>query len=130
MTRGTVLYIEDNAANLSLVERLLEQRPEVRLLTAIEGRLGLALARDRRPDFILLDLHLPDMEGEDVLRQIRQDPALRPTPVIVLSAEADTDLPARMRAAGAQGYLMKPLDFPQFFALVDATLSEGGDPGR
>ena len=130
MTRGTVLYIEDNAANLSLVERLLEQRPEVRLLTATEGRLGLALARDRRPDLILLDLHLPDMEGEDVLRQIRQDPDLRQTAVIVLSAEADTDLPARMRAAGAQGYLMKPLDFPQFFALVDATLSEGGAPGR
>ena len=69
----TVLYIEDNAANVHLVERLLEQRPGLRLLSANLGQLGLALAREHRPDVILLDLHLPDMEGTAVLRAFRQE---------------------------------------------------------
>ena len=126
--RGTVLYIDDNPANVLLVERLLEQRPAVQLLTAPDGRGGLTLARERRPDLILLDLHLPDMEGEDVLRAIREAADLGQTPVIVLSAEAQPDLPGRVRAAGALGYLMTPLDFEQFFASVDAGLSRGGGP--
>jgi CheY-like chemotaxis protein len=121
----TVLYIDDNAANLTLVERLLERRGPVRLVTATEGRQGLALARQERPALILLDLHLPDIEGEELLRQIRQDAALHATAVVVLSAESDPDLPERLQAAGAQGYLMKPIDFQQFFAQVDAALSGG-----
>jgi CheY-like chemotaxis protein len=121
--RPTVLYIEDNLANIQLIERLLEQRPGVQLLPATDGRRGLALARERRPDLILLDLHLPDMEGEDLLRVIRLDPDLERTPVIILSGEAHAGLPEQMRAAGAQGFLVKPLDFQQFFAEVDAALA-------
>jgi DNA-binding response OmpR family regulator len=128
MIRGTVLYVEDNPANLRLVELLLGQRPGVRLITASDGRAGLALARERRPDLILLDLHLPDIEGVALLRAIREDASLAQTPVIVLSAEADAHLPAQMRAAGAQGYLGKPIDFQQFFAAIDASLSTGGEP--
>jgi len=122
----TVLYIEDNPANVRLVERLLEQRPGLRLLSADLGQLGLALAREHRPDVILLDLHLPDMEGTAVLRALRQDPALRHTPVIVLSAESDPNLPTDMLAAGVQAYLLKPFDLQRFFTALDASIASGG----
>jgi CheY-like chemotaxis protein len=125
MIQGTVLYIDDNPANVRLVERLIEQRPGLRFMAAHLGQLGLDLAREHQPDLILLDLHLPDMEGAAVLRAIRQDPQLRQTPVVVLSAEAEPDLAAQMLAAGAQGYLMKPLDFDEFFAAVDRSLPGG-----
>jgi CheY-like chemotaxis protein len=118
----TILYIEDNETNLRLVERLLEHRRGVQLISADHGRSGLALARERRPDLILLDLHLPDMEGADVLHAIRQDAAIASTPVIVLTAEANPQLPTQMLGAGAQGYLLKPLDFDEFFATIDAHL--------
>jgi len=127
MTRRTVLYIEDNEMNVRLVARLLEQRPDVRLVTASRGQEGIDLAREQQPDLILLDLHLPDMEGTEVLRAIRQDPTLAQTPVIVLSAETEPDVPAEVRAAGAQGYLLKPLDFTEFFAAIDGALSAGGE---
>jgi DNA-binding response OmpR family regulator len=122
MIRGSVLYIEDDPASLQLVERLLEQRPAIELLTPLEGQQGLTLARERRPDLILLDLHLQDMEGEGILRRIRSEPALRSTPVILLTAEPYPRLPERMRAAGAQVYLRKPLDFDEFFAAIDTLL--------
>jgi CheY-like chemotaxis protein len=122
----TVLYIEDSAANIRLVERLLEQRPGVRLLSANLGQLGLALAREHRPDVILLDLHLPDMEGMAVLRALREDPQLGQTPVIVLSGEAEPNLPTQMLAAGVQAYLLKPLDFQRFFAALDVSLASRG----
>ena len=131
MTQGaqrTVLYIEDNPAYVSLLEGLLEQRPRVRLLSADLGGLGLTLAREHRPDVILLDLHLPDMEGTAVLRALREDPALRHTPVIVLSAESDPNLPTGMLAAGALAYLLKPFDFQRFFTVLDVGLAAGAWP--
>jgi CheY-like chemotaxis protein len=118
----TILYIEDNAANLRLVELALARRPHARLLSADRGQLGLELARQRRPDLILLDIHLPDLEGTDLLPLIRQDPTLAQTPVIVISAENEPQLPARLLAAGAQAYLAKPLDLIEFFAAIDALL--------
>ena len=108
------------------MERLLEQRPGLRLLSADLGQLGLALAREHRPDVILLDLHLPDMEGAAVLRALHQDPTLRRTPVIVVSAEAEPNLPTEMVAAGARAYLMKPFEFQRFFTALDASLVSGG----
>jgi CheY-like chemotaxis protein len=118
----TLLYVDDNAANVRLVDLLLEQRPGVRLLSADRGRLGLELARQHRPDVILLDVHLPDIQGIDLLRIIRQDPLLSRTPVIVVSAEDDRQLPVQMIAAGAQVYLTKPLNLFEFFAALDAVL--------
>jgi len=129
MIRGTVLHIEDNPANVRLVELLLEQRPGIRLISADRGELGLALAREHRPNLILLDLHLPDMKGSAVLRAIHRDPLLRQTPVIVLSGDADPDLPTQMLAAGAQAYLRKPFDSHRFFTAIDLCLSTGGAPG-
>jgi CheY-like chemotaxis protein len=119
----TVLYIEDDLPSLQLVERLLELRPGVELITSNEGERGVILARTRCPDLILLDLHLQDMEGEDVLRAIRATPELARTPVILLTAEQYPRLPERMRAAGAQAYLNKPIEFPEFFELIDTYLS-------
>ena len=129
MIHGTVLYIEDDPTSLQLVERLLEQRPGVELLTALEGKQGLTLARERRPTIILLDLHLQDMEGEDVLRAIRETPELRRPQVILLTAEPYPRLPERMRAAGAQAYLRKPLRFDEFFAAIDVAIQRGDASG-
>ena len=120
--RGTVLYIEDNPSNLRLVEQVLAERSATRFIPAMQGRLGLALAREHRPDLILADLHLPDMSGEDVLREVLGDPALRGTPVIVLSADATPGRIRRLIGAGARAYLTKPLDVRQLLALLDTEL--------
>src|SRR5437764_4961919 len=120
--RGTVLYIEDNPSNLRLVEQVLAERSATRFIPAMLGRLGLALAREHHPDLILADLHLPDMSGEEVLREVLGDPALRRTPVIVLSADATPGRIRRLLAAGARAYLPKPLDVRQLLALLDAEL--------
>ena len=98
---GTVLYIEDQPSNVRLIERLLSTRPGLTLLHAADGGRGLAVARARRPDLVLLDLHLPDQPGERVLRQIRADADLRATPVVVLSADATAGMLSRLREAGA-----------------------------
>jgi CheY-like chemotaxis protein len=120
---GTLLYVEDNPANLRLVERILGERPAVRVITAMDGRLALELARQHRPDLILADLHLSDMSGEDVLRQVREDPALRDTPVIILSADATPAQSRRLLALGARAYLTKPLDVTDFLTTIDAALA-------
>jgi CheY-like chemotaxis protein len=122
--RGTVLYIEDNRANLGLMEDILACRPEVQLLSAMQGGTGLALARQHHPDLILLDVHLPDMPGDEVLRQLQSDPHLRATPVVVISADATQPQVERLRTAGAWDYLTKPLDVPRFLTLLDRFLHE------
>jgi PAS domain S-box-containing protein len=122
--RGTVLYVEDNRANLGLMEDVLASRPGVRLLSATQGGAGLELARQHRPDLILLDVHLPDVPGDEVLRQVRSDPHLRTTPVIVISADATPTQAQRLRAAGASEYLTKPLDVSRFLTLLDRLLPE------
>ena len=94
----------------------------VRLIPATQGRLGLELARQHRPDLILLDLHLPDISGEQVLRELQADPRLQRTPVIILSADATPGQVERLVAAGARAYLTKPLDVRQLLLLVDEAL--------
>jgi CheY-like chemotaxis protein len=123
--RRRVLYIEDDPSSLRLLELVFEQRPDLQLLTATEGRQGLELARQHRPDLILLDFHLQDMDGADVLRAIQAEPGLRGTPVVLLTAEKYPRLPEPLRAAGARDYLMKPIDIRELFALLEATLSRG-----
>ena len=121
--RHTVLCIEDDPRSTHLLELLFMQRPGIRLLTASAGGQGLELARAERPSLILLDFHLQDMDGKDVLRALRAEPALNATPVILLTAEQYPRLPGHLRALGAQDYLMKPLDLSQLLALVDASLA-------
>ncbi len=119
----TVLYVEDNLANLKLIERVLGARPGTRLLAAMQGRLGRDLARQHHPDLVLLDLHLPDIPGEEVLRLLQDDPATRDIPVIMLSSALGNG--QRLRDLGAAAYLSKPIDVAVFLAAVDRIL-EGG----
>jgi PAS domain S-box-containing protein len=119
----TIVYIEDNLSNFDLVKRALSQYPQVTLLPAMQGRLGLELARRHRPDVILLDLHLPDLQGDEVLRRLRADPDTRGIPVIMISADATAGRTARLIEAGARAYLTKPLDVKQFLAYIDELLS-------
>ncbi|HET9188569.1 MAG TPA: ATP-binding protein [Acidothermaceae bacterium] len=119
---GTLLYIEDNLTNLHLMQRVVARRPGIRLLHAPQGRMGLELARTRHADVILLDLHLPDMSGMEVLGQLRADPATANVPVYIVSADATAGQVLRMRSAGAVGYLTKPLDVRRVLGLLDAIL--------
>ena len=115
----TVLYVEDNPSNVMLVEYILSLRPEITLVVAMRGSAGIELARERDPSLILLDLNLPDMPGDEVLRQLKIDPRTADTPVIILSADADPRQPERLRASGAAGYLIKPFDLERLLAIVD-----------
>ena len=120
----TVLYVEDNLLNVQLVQSVLSRLGQVHVMTAMQGQLALDLAREHRPELILLDLNLPDLSGEEVLRRLRQDPATARIPVIVLSADA---LPSRMThvlAFGAQAYLTKPFSVPEMLQTVRFYLSE------
>jgi len=120
----TVLHIEDNLSNLALVERIVARRPDIELLSAMQGRLGIDLARQHRPDLVLLDLHLPDIPGREVLRRLRSYPETRDTPVVVISADATKTQIARLTAEGVTGYLTKPLDVRAFFELLDSVLRD------
>jgi CheY-like chemotaxis protein len=127
--RGTVLYIEDNASNLRLVERVVKQRSGVRLLAAVQGASGLEMARQQKPDLILLDLHLPDMSGDEVLRHLRQHESTRDIPVAVISADATAGRIQRLLDAGVNHYLTKPLDVGQFLQLLDNHWSPADQAG-
>ena len=96
----TVLYVEDNLANLRLVERILARRRAVRMVAAMQGSLALELAREHHPDLILLDVHLPDIDGDEVLRRLQNDPATKAIPVITVSDEATPAKVERFLAAG------------------------------
>lgn len=113
-----ILYIEDNVSNLTLVERILSEQSGLELVAAMQGQLGLDLARQHRPDLIVLDLHLPDMTGEEVLRRLKADPSTREIPVVVLSADASKGQVDRLTREGADDYLTKPLDVTRFLGVL------------
>ena len=127
--RQRILYIEDNLSNLTLNERILQRQANVELISAMQGTLGLELARQHRPDLIVLDLHLPDMPGADVLKRLKADPVTREAPVVVLTADASARQSERVRQLGAPAYLTKPLDVPEFLKIVANHLQER-DPRR
>jgi len=115
----TILYVEDNLSNLALIEQILEERPEIHLLTSMQGRVGLDLARKHSPDLIMLDLHLPDIPGWEVLAELKADPATAHIPVVVISADATPPQVKRLLKGGALHYLTKPLDVVEFFTVLD-----------
>jgi signal transduction histidine kinase/ActR/RegA family two-component response regulator len=121
--RHRVLYIEDNPSNLYLVERILDRRNDIDLMAAGQARLGLDLAEQHQPSLVLLDLHLPDLDGLQVLAQLRANPATAAIPVIVLSADATPSQIDRLLDAGAKAYLTKPLDVEQLLQAVDEVLA-------
>ena len=115
----TVLQIEDNPANRLLVEGIVAMRPRWQLHSAGLPGDGLSLAASLRPNLILLDLHLPEMDGWEVLRRLRADPGTRDIPVVAVSASAMAADLARGRDAGLADYLTKPLDIARLLALLD-----------
>ena len=121
---ATILYVEDNVSNSTLMQRILASRPGVKLVSAMQGRIGLDLAREHSPDLILLDVHLPDMQGDIVLRHLRADERTKHIPVAMVSADATPGQIERLKLAGAQAYLTKPLEVKELLALVDATLDQ------
>jgi PAS domain S-box-containing protein len=119
--KRTLLYIEDNLSNLTLVEQILEERPNIELLTAMQGQVGLDLASQHSPDLVLLDLHLPDLPGWEVLSHLKAGETTADIPVVVISADATTRQIKRLMKAGAAAYLTKPLDVTEFFRVLDQT---------
>lgn len=123
----TVLLVEDNLANVRLIERLLQRRPQIKLITAMQGRLGFELAREHRPDLILLDVNLPDITGDKVLLQLREDTALSHIPVIMISGDAIPSQVERTLELGAQAYITKPFDIHEFLRILDENLGAAVD---
>ena len=118
----TVLYVEDNPVNQLLMQGMLARRPDTRLVTAANGPDGLALAERSPPDLVLLDIQLPGMDGYEVLRRLRQNPATRGIPVVAVSANAMPDDLAQAHEAGFDDYVTKPLDLPVLLAALDKAL--------
>jgi CheY-like chemotaxis protein/anti-sigma regulatory factor (Ser/Thr protein kinase) len=118
----TILYIEDNLANLKLVERIVARQEGLQLLAASSGQPGLELALEHQPALILLDLRLPDLDGEQVLEKLRADPRTARIPVIVTSAEARSVTEQRLGDLKVQGYLSKPIELREFIVVVNAVL--------
>jgi signal transduction histidine kinase/ActR/RegA family two-component response regulator len=121
---STILYIEDNPSNATLVEQAFASQADVQLVAAIQGRTGIELAKAHRPDVILLDLNLPDMHGSAVLERLQGDPDTAAIPVIVLSADAIQSQIRALLKAGAQAFLTKPLDIPEFLDEIGKHLPE------
>jgi CheY-like chemotaxis protein len=117
-----VLYIDDNADNLRLVERLLQRHPGVTLRTAMTGQDGLAAAAGEPPALILLDNRLPDGNGLQVLRQLAAEPATAAVPVVILSGDTGGSTVEDLLAAGAAGFLPKPFDIADFVAVIERHL--------
>jgi CheY-like chemotaxis protein len=124
-----ILYIEDNLPNLKLIEQILEEHPDIELMTAMQGKVGVDLARQHSPDLILLDLHLPDIPGWDVLAELKASDETRHIPTIVISADATTRQIKRLMAAGASAYLTKPIDVMEFYEMVEQS-TQVKNPGQ
>ena len=127
----SILYVEDNADNLCLIEEIIELRPSVRCISAIMGKLGIEMATAHQPDLILLDLNLPDINGEEVLMQLKSNDRTRNIPVYILTADVMGKKREELFSLGALGYLTKPLDVVYFLNLLDKYLEEApGDHSK
>lgn len=115
----TVLYVEDNPANVRLVARILTLRPAIRLLSAGLALAGLELARQHQPALILLDLHLPDLSGVEMLSRLRRDPTTEHIAVVVVSGDAASGQDQRLVDLGVAGCLAKPYEMGSLLELVD-----------
>ncbi|WP_460136322.1 ATP-binding protein [Pseudomonas sp. S1_E04] len=116
--QGKVLYIEDNLSSLALIETLLQRRPGIKLLSSMQGQLGLDLAAQHAPRLILLDVALPDIDGLNVLQRLRQSAITRDTPVLMLTADASDLTRVALHDAGATAVLNKPINVPAFLACI------------
>jgi len=124
-----VLIVEDNPANMTLAIFLLESAGHV-VINATDAEAGLTLARDEQPQLILMDIQLPGMDGLEATRLRKQDDATRGIPVIALTALAMKGDEERIRAAGCDGYIAKPLAYKDFLAIVSARLGTPSPEGN
>jgi len=120
--QAIVLYVEDNPANLELMEQIVARHRGVTLISSPGGRLGLELARAHRPDLILLDIHLPDIDGYTLLGLLRDDAATGQTPVIAVTANAMPMDVRRIWEAGFDDYVAKPIQVTQMDMLIHERL--------
>ena len=121
----TVLYIEDNAANVRLMERVFERRPDLDLISATHGLSGIDMAVDRQPDVVLLDMDLPDIHGGIVLKCLRGKPSTAAIPVVVVSADATDRHIQTMLESGAFAYMTKPYDVRDLLTTIDELIQLG-----
>ena len=125
----TLLYVEDNPANLLLVEQLVARRSDLKLLTAIDGYLGIQLARTCLPDVILMDINLPGISGYGALKILHEDPVTAHIPVVALSANAvPRDIEKGIKA-GFFRYLTKPIKVDEFMDALDVALHYAAENG-
>ena len=122
--KRVVLCIEDNRANVALLRAILEVRSDLELIIAMHGQVGIDLAGKHLPALILLDLHLPDLSGQEVLSKLRSSPDTQDIPVIVTSADASPARIQELLEQGANAYLSKPLDIVEFCRVVDEQISQ------
>jgi CheY-like chemotaxis protein len=116
---NTVLYIEDNQSNIALVEAILSVWDDVELVTETSGEAGIRRAIDVLPAVLLLDLDLPDIQGDEVLRRAKADPRIAHVPTVILTADATNGRADDLLASGAFAYVTKPLDVDRFTAVFD-----------
>ena len=118
----TLLYVEDNPANLMLIEQLIARRPDMRLLSARDATLGISLAREKQPEVILMDINLPGISGIEALKVLRGDPSTAHIPVVALSANAMPRDVEKGLQAGFFRYLTKPIKVNEFMETLEAAL--------
>jgi CheY-like chemotaxis protein len=118
----TLLYVEDNPANLELVEQLIARRSDLRLLSAADASLGIEFARAYQPEVILMDINLPGINGLEALKILRADPLTAHIPIIALSANAVPRDIEKARQAGFFDYVTKPIKVSQFMEALDVAL--------
>jgi len=126
----TLLYVEDNPANLKLIEHLIARRPDMRMLSAGDATYGIEIARSAQPDVILMDINLPGINGFDALRILREDPATSRIPVIALSANAMPRDVERGLTAGFFRYLTKPVRIHEFLEALTEALALAAESAR
>lgn len=123
MTTHQVLYVEDNAVNVRLVEKILQLRPHIALLVANTGEQGLEMAAERSPDLVLLDWRLPVMQGAEVLEQLKSGAATATIPVVVFSGDSGRDQIDLILAAGAERFVPKPFAINELLEVIDTFCS-------
>ncbi len=123
-TAKTILIVEDNAKNMKLVRDLLQHHGH-RTLEADSGEAGLKLVLEQRPDLVLMDIQLPDIDGTTVLARIRDDASFDAMPVLAVSASVMPDDQQRIVRSGFDGFIAKPISIKPFLAAVQRALNEG-----